>query len=130
MNKIVLTALTALTAIVLLTAGCSDASSRTEGKDSPAFMFWCFRKEVVSSEYHIPEMATSAAATYLQSVIRSVPGYESSTTDMDNHILTISYYSSAVRMMNFEEAIALAGFSANGRPANPEGVKRIPAGVK
>ena len=127
MNKI---GLTVLTAIILLAAGCSDASSRTKGKDSPAFMFWCFRKEVVSSEYHVPEMTTPAAATYLQSVIRAVPGYESSTTDLENQKLTVSYYSTSIRKMNFEEAIALAGFSVNGRPANPEGVKRIPAGVK
>jgi hypothetical protein len=75
-------------------------------------------------------MTTPAAATYLQNVIRAVPGYESSTTDLDNQKITISYYSTSIRRMNFEEAIALAGFSVNNRPANPEGVKRIPAGVK
>jgi hypothetical protein len=128
MNKIVLIA---LSTIVLLTAGCNDGNTRTKGKKTnPTFMFGCFRKEVVSSKYHVPEMASSAAATYLQSAIRSVPGYENSSTDLENRTLTISYYSSTVRKMNFEEAIALSGFSVNGRPANPEGVKKIPAGVK
>jgi hypothetical protein len=128
MNKIVLIA---LSTIALLTAGCGDGNARTKGnKTNPAFMFWCFRKEVVSSKYHVPEMATPAAATYLQNAIRSVPGYESSSTDMENRTLTISYYGSKVRKMNFEEAIAISGFSVNGRPAHPDGVKRIPAGVK
>ena len=128
MNKIVFIALSTL---ALLTAGCGDGDARTKGnKSNPAFMFWCFRKEVVSSKYHVPEMATPAAATYLQNIVRSVPGYESSSTDLDSCMLTISYYSSAVRKMNFEEAIALSGFSVNGRPANPEGERRIPAGVK
>ena len=128
MNKIVLIA---LSTIALLAAGCSDGNAQTKGKKAnPTFMFGCFRKEIVSSQYHVPEMATPAAATYLQSAIRSVPGYESSSTDLENRTLTISYYSSTVRKMNFEEAIALSGFSVNARPANPEGVKRIPAGVK
>lgn len=128
MNKIVLIALSTLT---LLTAGCGGGDARTkENKKNPTFMFWCFRKEVVSSTYHVPEMATPAAATYLQNVVRSVPGYEKSATDLENRTLTISYYSTAIRKMNFEEAIALSGFSVNGRPANPEGEKRIPEGVK
>jgi hypothetical protein len=75
-------------------------------------------------------MRTVAAATYLQQAIRSIPGFESSSADLENRTLTISYYSTTVRKMNFEEAIALSGFSVNGRPANPEGEKRIPAGVK
>ena len=128
MNK---TVLIALSTMALLVAGCGDKAARAkEKKANPAFMFWCFRKEIVSSTYHVPEMATPAAATYLQNVIRSVPGYEGSSTDMEDRTLTISYYSSTVRKMNFEEAIALSGFSVNGRPANPEGEKRIPAGVK
>lgn len=120
-----------LSTMALLTAGCGDGDARAKGGDAhPAFMFWCFREEVVSSTYHVPEMATPAAATYLQNIVRTVPGYKSSTTDMENRMLTIRYYSTVVRKMNFEEAIALSGFSVNGRPANPEGAKRIPAGVK
>ena len=127
MNKIVFIALSTL---ALLTAGCGDGDARTKGNDDPAFMFWCFREEIVTSKYHVPDMATPAAASYLQKIVRSVFGYESSSTDMENRILTISYYSSSVRKMNFEEAIALSGFSVNNRPANPENEKRIPAGVK
>ena len=128
MNKRVLIAL-AVTA--LLTAGCGDGDARAKDKKAdPSFMFWCFRKEVVASGYYVPEMRTPAAATYLQNIARSMPGYESSSTDLEDRTLTISYYSSMVRKMNFEEAIALSGFAVNGRPAHPESEKKIPAGVK
>ena len=125
------TVLIALSTLMLLTAGCSGGDNRAkEKKADPTFMFWCFRKEIVSAEYHVPEMATTAAATYLQQASRSVPGYESSSVDLENRTMTIRYNSSTIRKMNFEEAIALAGFSVNGRPANPVGEERIPAGVK
>lgn len=128
MKKIVLIA---LSTTALLTAGCGEGDARINGnKTDPTFMFFCFRKEVVSAEYHVPEMTTPAAAGYLQQIIRSIHGYESSVTDIENRLITISYYSSSIRKMNFEEAIALSGFSVNDRPANPEGKKRIPAGVK
>jgi hypothetical protein len=128
MNK---TVLIALSTIALLTAGCGDGDARARNKKAdPTFMFWCFRKEIVSDEYHVPDMMTAAAATYLQQAVRAVPGYEDSSANLESRTLTISYQSSTVRKMNFEEAIALAGFSVNGRPANPAGEKRIPAGVK
>ena len=125
MNKIVLITVSLM---VLLMPGCSDGDARAKG--DPTFMFWCFRKEVVSSTYHVPDMATSAAAAYLQNVLRNMPGYDTSTADLETRTITISYYSSTVRKMNFEETIALAGFAVNGRPANPEAEKNIPAGVK
>ncbi|HSR87866.1 MAG TPA: hypothetical protein VLL07_02840 [Pontiella sp.] len=128
MNK---TVLIILSTLALLTAGCGNGDARAkEKKARPTFMFWCYRKEIVSDTYHVPEMATPAAATYLQQAVRSAPGYESSSADLENRTLTISYSSSTVRKMNFEEAIALAGFSVNGRPANPVGEARVPAGVK
>jgi hypothetical protein len=128
MNK---TVLTALSTLVLLTAGCSDGETRAKEKQAdPTFMFWCFRKEIVSDEYHVPDMVTAAAAAYLQQAVRAVPGYENSSADLETRMLTVSYQSSTARKMNFEEAIALAGFSVNGRPANPIGAERIPEGVK
>jgi len=128
MNK---TILIAFSAMILLTSGCGSKDSAENGvKKHPAFMFWCFRKEIVSSQYHVPDMATPAAATYIESVIRSVQGYESSSVDLTARTITISYYSSSARKMNFEEAIAFSGFSVNGRPANPAGEKRLPEGVK
>jgi copper chaperone CopZ len=128
MNRI---ALTILSTLALLVAGCGDRDARAkEKKADPAFMFWCYRKEIASDQYHVPEMATAAAATYLQNALGLVAGYESSSADLESRTLTVSYYSTIARKMNFEEAIALAGFSVNGRPANPVGVQRVPEGVK
>ncbi len=128
MNK---TILITLSAMVLLAAGCGKKDSGKNGVNAhPTFMFWCFRKEIVSSEYHVPDMTTTAAATYLQNILRSAQGYESSSVDMATRTITVSYYSSTARKMNFEETIAWAGFSVNGRPADPAGEKRIPEGVK
>jgi len=112
-----------------LSSGCSDktGSAGIENQD-PAFMFWCFRKEVVSEEYRIPEMETSAAATYLQNQIKGIPGYVGSTVNLSTRTMTIRFKSSTVRKMNFEEAIAMAGFSVNNRPAYPN--VKLPAGVK
>ena len=118
----------ALASVALLAAGCGEQSVNSrEGIKSPAFMFWCFRDEVVSSDYHVPEMKTPTAATFLQNRIKSIPGYVSSRSDLQKQILTVSYESSTIRKMNFEEAIALSGFDVNGRPASlnaqiPEGV--------
>lgn len=128
MNK---TILITLTMITMLTAGCGDGKvSAKEKRANPTFMFWCFRKEIVSSEYHVPEMTSAEAATYLQNIIRSIPGYDSSSTDIETRTLTVNYQSSTIRKMNFEEAIALSGFSVNGRPANPAASKKLPEGIK
>ena len=113
----------------LLLAGCGDKAAKAkEKKANPTFMFWCFRKEIVSSEYQIPDMATAKATSYIQSRLKTIPGYENSSVDLTNRTMTVSYKSSTVRSMNFEEGIALAGFSVNGRPANPKA--KIPEGVK
>jgi len=118
-----------IAAASLLLSGCGDAAAKArEKKTKPTFMFWCFRKEIVSADYHVPQMTTPQSAAYIQSHLKAVPGYESSTYDLATTTLTVSYQSSTVRKMNFEEAIALSGFAVNGRPANPKA--KIPAGVK
>lgn len=110
-------------------SGCGDKASQSdEKKASPTFMFWCFRKEIVSDEFHIPEMKTPDAATYIQNHLKSIPGYTDSSYTLSSQTMTVSYKSSMVRKMNFEEAIALSGFMVNHRPANPNA--KIPSGVK
>ena len=109
----------------LFVSGCSDKEAK---KDDPTFMFWCFRKEQVSDVYHIPEMKTQEAATYLRSRIKGVVGYVDSTVDLQANTMSITYNSSTIRKMNFEEAIAQAGFAVNNRPANPKA--KVPAGLK
>ncbi len=119
------TRLLAVAAFSFFLGGCSD---KAEKDANPTFMFWCFRKEIVSDEYHVPEMATPATAAYLQSGLKVVPGYVDSSYNIDKRTMTIRYQSSTVRKMNFEEAIALGGFSVNGRPANPNA--KLPEGLK
>lgn len=117
------------TLALLMLSGCNDDEARTKEKSSsPTFMFWCFRKEVVSADYHIPDMKTSAAASYIQNRLKAVPGYVSSSVDLPAQTITVKYQSSTIRKMNFEEAIALAGFAVNNRPAKPN--VKIPAGVQ
>ena len=128
MNKIVFIALSTL---ALLTAGCGDGNARTKGNDSSSVYVL-----VLSRGGGVVQIPCAGYGDACRGNLSSedrpvrVPGYESSATDLENRILTISYYSSSVRKMNFEEAIALSGFSVNNRPANPENEKRIPAGVK
>ncbi|MDF7800760.1 hypothetical protein P4C99_14895 [Pontiellaceae bacterium B1224] len=118
-----------LVSTAFILSGCGDeASQSAEKKADPTFMFWCFRKEIVSADYHIPDMKTEAAASYIQSRLKSVPGYTDSSYNLASRSMTVSYKSSTVRKMNFEEAIAQSGFAVNHRPAYPNA--KIPAGVK
>jgi hypothetical protein len=111
---------------LLLLGGCSGSDS--EGNSKPTFMFWCFRKEIVSDKYHIPDMKTPAAAAYIENRLKALPGYVDSSHDLSGNLLTVRYKSSVIRKMNIEETIALAGFNVNYRPANPDA--RLPEGVK
>ena len=119
MRKILLLAVAASS---LLTGGCAD---KEEKEAKPTFMFWCFRKEIVSTEYHVPDMKTPAAAAYLQDRLKTLPGYVDSTYKLGDRILSVRYRSSEIRKMNIEEAIALAGFPVNNRPADPEAKQKI-----
>ena len=119
------TILLTLTLSTILLGGCSD---KAEKEAKPTFMFWCFRKEIVSADYHVPDLKTEPAATYIQNHLKRVPGFVNSTYDLTAHTMTVSYASSTIRKMNIEEAIALAGFAVNDRPANPKA--KIPEGIK
>lgn len=126
MKKIIYTTLVVLTSLF---TGCGELGTEsTEKKAKPTFMFWCFRKEIVSSDYHIPEMKSEKAADYITSRMKGIPGYVKSSHDLETNTMTIDYRSSSIRYMNFEEGIALAGFAVNHRPADPNA--KIPEGVK
>ena len=88
----------------------------------------CFRQEVQTAEYSVPEMATPAAGAYIQGRLKSVPGIVESSFDTSARTITVSYQSSTIRSMNIEEAIALAGFAVNNRPADPKA--KVPEGLK
>lgn len=116
----------------LLFSGCGNEIAKEkklkEKKARPQFMFWCYRKEIVSDTFHVPEMKTAAAAAYLQGRMKTIPGYVNSSYSLPEQTFTVEYQGSVVRRMNFEEAFALSGFRADDRPANPKA--KIPAGVK
>lgn len=124
-----------LITFLILVSGCDEKEISKEKKDAlrekkanPAFMFWRFRKEIVSNTFKIPEMKTESAASYIVSRLRTIPGFVESSVNLSLQTMTITYRSSTVRKMNFEEAIALAGFSVNTRPASPNA--NIPKEIK
>jgi copper chaperone CopZ len=88
----------------------------------------CFRQEIQTEEYHVPDMSTPAAAAYIQNKIKGVPGIKKTSVNVENRLITVNYESSTIRTMNIEEAIALSGFSVNDRPANPKA--KLPEGLK
>jgi copper chaperone CopZ len=88
----------------------------------------CFRQEVQVAEYHIPNMTTPAAETFVQSKLKTLPGIQSVSVDSSTRTLTVSYQSSTIRKMNIEEAIAFGGFAVNNRPANPKA--KLPKGLE
>ena len=117
-----------VTAAFMLT-GCEDKEARSaEKKADPTFMFWCFRKEIVSANYHVPAMKNSQIAAYIQNRLKVIPGYEGSAYDLPSQSMTVKYRSSTVRKMNFEEAISQAGFKVNKRPASAN--MKLPEGHK
>ncbi len=89
------------------------------GRDanSPAFMFWCFRDEHVIGTYRVPDMKTPEDAACILSAIKRIDGHVDSSVNLDEGSVAVTYKSSIVRSMNFEEAIAMAGYHANLRPA-------------
>ncbi len=114
-----------LAVLVLLTAGCTD---KDQANTKRTFMFWCHRQEVQSANFQIPKLETPAQAAYIRNRLKAVHGYVDSSWNLETRTFTVSYKSTDVRKMNFEEAIALAGFAVNNRPANPKA--KIPAGVQ
>jgi len=110
MKKILLIALAASS---ILLGGCTD---KAENKAKPTFMFWCFRKEIISTDYHVQNMKTTADASKIQNTLKRLPGYTDSSINLATSTVTVSYQSSTIRKMNIEEAIALAGFTVNERP--------------
>ena len=93
-----------------------------------ALLSGCFRQEEQVARYAVPGLRSDAVGSYLQDRLRRLPGIVESRYDTQAHTLTVTYKSSTIRKMNIEEAIAQAGFSVNGRPANPKA--KLPAELK
>ena len=84
----------------LLCSGCK--------KDSPSFLFWCVRPEVITKNIYFSDvdflksLKQNKSHASLEEDFRKTEGFISSTWDTVNNSVKISYKSSQSRLMNFE----------------------------
>ena len=76
----------------LLLSGCKE--------NSPSFLFWCVRPEVVTKEIYI-EKIDNAVRQSIDANFKEMDGFISSSWNSNRDVLTISYKTSDVRYMNF-----------------------------
>ena len=75
-------------------------------KESPSFLFWCVRPELVTKEIYIANV-DDAVKQSIDISFKKMDGFVSSTWDPNKNILTITYKSSEARYMNFERLLLL-----------------------
>lgn len=86
----------------LLCSGCK--------KDSPTFLFWCVRPEVITKSIHfdgsdldfIRLAKENKSPAVLEEDFKKIEGFISSSWDYANNLVKISYKSSQSRLMNYE----------------------------
>ena len=86
----------------LLCSGCK--------KDSPTFLFWCVRPEVITKSIYfdgsdldfIKLAQKNKSPAVLEEDFKKIEGFISSTWDYVNNSVKISYKSSQSRLMNYE----------------------------
>ena len=86
----------------LLCTGCK--------KESPSFLFWCVRPEVITKEIYfdgsyldfINSGQKNKFSTFLEEDFKKIEGFISSRWDYANDSVKISYKSSQSRLMNYE----------------------------
>ncbi len=86
----------------LLCSGCK--------KDSPTFLFWCARPEVITksiyfdgSDLDFVKLAQkNNSPAVLEEDFKKIEGFISSSWDYANNSVKISYESSQSRLMNYE----------------------------
>ena len=80
----------------LLLAGCQ--------KESPNFLFWCVRPEVVTKKIYI-ENINDAVKESVDRNFKDMDGFISSSWNSNKDILIITYKASEARYMNFERVL-------------------------
>ncbi|MAS97818.1 MAG: hypothetical protein ACJZ85_00500 [Pontiellaceae bacterium] len=80
----------------LLITGCQ--------KESPSFLFWCVRPELVTKEIYI-EKIDDAVKQSVDANFKKMDGFVSSSWNSNLDTLTITYKASEVRYMNFERVL-------------------------
>ena len=84
----------------LLCAGCK--------KDSPSFLFWCLRPEVITENIYfnnaelIKSLKKDKSHTLLEEDLKKIEGFISLKWDIVNSSVSIKYESSQSRLMNYE----------------------------
>ena len=86
----------------LLCSGCK--------KDSPTFLFWCIRPEVITKSIYfdgsdldfIKLAQKNKSPAVLEEDFKKIEGFISSSWDYANNSVKISYKSSKSRLMNYE----------------------------
>jgi hypothetical protein len=79
----------------------------------------CFRQEVHTVDFTVPELTSQKEGDFLAPRIESLHGVAKAVPNLESNTLSVTYTNRYARMMNIEEAIALSGFDVNHRPANP-----------
>jgi hypothetical protein len=80
----------------LLLTGCQ--------KESPSFLFWCVRPELVTKEIYIEKIDDSVKRS-VDANFKEMDGFISSSWDPNRDSLTITYKASKARYMNFERVL-------------------------
>ena len=84
----------------LLCSGCK--------KNSPSFLFWCVRPEVVTKDIFFSDvdflksLEKDKSHALLEEDFKKIEGFVSSKWDLVNNSVKISYKSSHSRLMNYE----------------------------
>ena len=82
--------------IQLLLTGCQ--------KESPSFLFWCIRPELVTKEIYVEKIDDSVKQS-VDANLKEMDGFISSSWNSNRDTLTITYKTSKARYMNFERIL-------------------------
>ena len=84
----------------LLLTGCQ--------KESPSFLFWCVRPELVTKEIYI-EKINDAVKQSINTNFKEMDGFVSSSWNSNSNTIKITYKTSEARYMNFERVMVRHG---------------------
>jgi copper chaperone CopZ len=88
----------------------------------------CRRQDVRKVLLEIPDMKNDACVRVVTAKLKGVPGVRSDGTVVDRRTrtVTVAYDSLILSRKNIEFAVAEAGFSANGVPADAKAAAALP----
>jgi copper chaperone CopZ len=95
----------------------------------------CRRSDIREAEIHIPEMRNRECAMIIIQALSRTPGVKMKNMDdvkidFETRRVTVEYESLHLARKNIEFAVANAGFSANGVPANKKAAEKLPPQCK